>query len=89
MPVCRHGRFRLFLFGVGLGTAAGILLAPKSGKEIRRELFGGPLDILGEPGTEKEAPLAPMESPEDLKSRIEETRARLKAEIEGNQEENA
>lgn len=79
-------RCRTFLLGAGIGAAAGILLAPKSGKEIRRELFGGQPDILGEPGTET-APLAEEpEAPEDLKAKIEETRARLKAEIEAQQE---
>ena len=87
MAICKHKRFCLFLFGAGLGTAAGILLAPKSGAEIRRELFGGSLDILGEPGAETSAPVAAAEAPEDLKARIEETRARLKAEIEREQED--
>ena len=85
MARCR--RCRTFMLGVGLGAAAGVLLAPKSGRETRRELFGGSMDILAEPGTEAEAPSAEgPESPEDLKAKIEETRARLKAEIEAQQE---
>jgi gas vesicle protein len=86
MATCK--RSGLFLFGVGIGTAAGLLLAPKSGKEIRQELFGGSGDVMFEPGTESGAPPAEnMASEEELKARIEETSARLKAEIEAQQEE--
>jgi len=76
------------MVGVGLGAAAGVLLAPKSGRETRQELFGGGQDSMAEPGTETGAPV--MEEPqsaEDLKARIEETRTRLKAEIEAQQED--
>jgi gas vesicle protein len=76
----------MFFVGAGMGAAAGMLLAPKSGREIRQELFGGSSDILGEPGTEFGAPAVEVESEEDLKAKIEETRARLKAEIESQQE---
>ncbi len=76
----------MFLVGVGMGAAAGVLLAPKSGSEIRRELFGGSKDIMGEPGAEAQAPAPPAESEQDLKAKIEETRARLKAEIEAQQD---
>ncbi len=82
MALCKHKRCCVFLMGAGMGAAAGMLLAPKSGNEIRRELFGGPLDLLAEPGTETAAPRPEMEAAEDLKARIEETRARLKAEVE-------
>jgi gas vesicle protein len=86
MAICK--RCRTFVLGVGLGAVAGILLAPKSGAETRAELFGGQLDVMAEPGTETMAPLAEEpESSEDLKARIEETRERLKAEIEAQQEE--
>ena len=85
MAMCRS--CRTFMLGVGLGAAAGVLLAPKSGKETRQEIFGGGADILAEPGTESQAPSAEEpESSEDLKAEIEETRARLKAEIEAQQE---
>lgn len=85
MAKCK--RCRKFMLGAGLGFAAGLLLAPKSGSEIRRELFGGQLDILAEPGTETGIPIVEEpESSEDLKARIEETRERLKAEIEAQQE---
>lgn len=79
-------RCKTFLFGIGLGAAAGILLAPKSGKEIRRELFGGQ-GFPEEPGTGAMGPIPEPETSEDLKAKIEETRARLKAEIEAQQED--
>ncbi|MFA5801074.1 MAG: YtxH domain-containing protein [Thermoleophilia bacterium] len=83
---CR--KCRGFLFGVGIGAVAGVLLAPKSGREIRRELFGGQLDVMAEPGTETNAPMnEEMATEEDLKEKIEEARTRLKAEIESQQEE--
>jgi gas vesicle protein len=76
----------MFMLGVGLGAAAGVLLAPKSGRETRQELFGGQMDIMAEPGTESEAPLTEEpESAEDLKDKIEETRTRLTAESEAQQ----
>jgi gas vesicle protein len=79
-------RCRTFICGAGLGVAAGVLLAPKSGKEIRKELFSRQQDIEEEPGTETMGPTASPEATEDLKAKIEETRARLKAEIEAQQE---
>ena len=85
--MARCKRCRTFMLGVTLGGVAGVLLAPKSGAETRQELFGGQLDILAEPGTESTAPLAEEpESSEELKATIEETRERLKAEIEAQQE---
>ncbi|MBE0428605.1 MAG: YtxH domain-containing protein [Thermoleophilia bacterium] len=84
MAFCR--RCATFMMGIGLGAAAGVLLAPKSGKEIRKELFGGSqLDILAEPGAGP-GPSMETEAAGDLKTRIEETRARLKSEIEAEQE---
>lgn len=86
--MARCKKCRTFLFGVGLGATAGVLLAPKSGKETRQELFGGQMDVMSEPGTETSTPvMEEPESTEDLKARIEETRARLKAEIEAQQED--
>lgn len=84
MAVCK--RCTAFMFGMGLGAAAGILLAPKSGKEVRRELFGRQGGPPEEPGTGAMAPSPEPETSEDLKAKIEETRARLKAEIEAQQE---
>lgn len=85
MAMCK--RCSMFMLGLGMGATAGILLAPKPGKEIRQELFGGGSgDSMAEPGTESMAPGEPGESAEDLKEKIEETRARLKAEIEAQPE---
>lgn len=85
MAMCK--RCGKFILGASLGFTAGILLAPKSGSEIRKELFGGKLDIMAEPGTETDIPIVEEpESSEELKARIEETRERLKAEIETQQE---
>jgi len=83
MAICKHKRCCLFFLGAGMGAAAGVLLAPKSGREIRRELFGGSAE--DEPGTETAAPEAEAGTEEDLKAKIEETRARLKSEIEDQQ----
>ncbi|GBE57665.1 YtxH-like protein [bacterium BMS3Abin01] len=86
--MAKHRRCGLFLLGAGMGAAVGMLLAPKSGKDIRRELFGGSMDVTVEPGTDADIPRTQDESSqEDLKARIEETSARLKAEIETQQEE--
>ena len=83
MAMCKHKRCCLFFLGTGLGAAAGVLLAPKSGSEIRRELFGGSAGAgAPEPGME---PAGGPGAEEDLKAKIEETRERLKSEIEGQQ----
>ncbi len=82
MAICKHRRCSLFFFGAGIGAVAGVLLAPKSGREIRRELFGGSPDLFA--GEESAA--AQTEPAADLKARIEETRARLKDEVEAEQE---
>jgi len=34
-------RFIKFLLGLTIGAAAGVLLAPKSGRELREQMFGG------------------------------------------------
>ena len=71
MAMCK--KCRTFMFGVGLGAAAGVLLAPKSGKAMRTELFGGGgLDVMEEPGAEAMGPAARPEAAEDLKAKIEE-----------------
>ena len=85
--MAKHKRCKTFLLGMGIGTVAGILLAPKSGKEIRRELFGGEAGAYEEPGTETSPPPEGPEAAEELKAKIEETRARLKAEIEEQQKD--
>lgn len=85
MGLCR--RCSMFLVGAGIGAAVGVAFAPKSGKDVRQELFGGESDVLHEPGSETGAPnLEDEELKQDLQQKIEETRARLKAEIEAQQE---
>jgi len=75
------------MLGAGIGAAAGVALAPKSGREVRQELFGHQGDVLHEPGSEADRPQMDDEAlKEDLQQRIEETRERLKAEIEAQQE---
>jgi gas vesicle protein len=86
MGLCK--RCGLFVFGVGIGAAAGIALAPKSGRDVRQELFGHQGDVLGEPGSEMESPgKSEEELQEELKQKIEETRKRLKSEIEAQEED--
>lgn len=83
---CR--RCSLFLLGAGIGAVAGLLLAPKPGREIREELFGGSPDIAGAPGAGAGASsLSGVEQEQNLKARIEETRARLKADIEAQKQD--
>lgn len=83
---CR--RCSLFLLGAGIGAVAGLLLAPKPGREIREELFGGSPDIARAPGAGAGASsLSGEEQEQNLKARIEETRARLKADIEAQKQD--
>lgn len=85
MRGCR--RCTLFLLGAGVGAVAGLLLAPKPGREVRQELFGGASDIIGEPEMDEEdASIPGEEQDQKLKAKIEETRARLKADIEAQQQ---
>jgi len=74
-----------FLIGALAGVAAGLLLAPKSGKETRAQLLGG--KSLGDQvGRFKEAVGAGKESAADqseaLKRKIEETRERLRTQMD-------
>jgi gas vesicle protein len=71
-----------FLFGAVAGAVAGLLLAPRSGKETRSQLlggeggFGGQVDrIMGAVGAGKESA---ADQSEALKRKIEETRERLR-----------
>jgi gas vesicle protein len=83
----RCKRCSIFLLGAGIGAAACIALAPKSGRDVREELFGHQGDVLGEPGSETEQPdKSEAELKEDLQQKIEETRERLRAEIEAQEE---
>ncbi len=39
------GRFALFLTGLGVGAALGVLLAPKSGEDIRQSIYDQANDV--------------------------------------------
>jgi gas vesicle protein len=82
----RRGRGGGFLFGLGAGIIAGLLLAPKSGKETRQQLLGD-AGLSGQMDRLKDAVGAGKESAGDqseaLKRKIEETRERLRREMDG------
>ena len=70
------------MIGASVGAIAGLLLAPRTGKETRGRLFGERFD-LGEQGNRwHEATDAGRDSAEesaqDLKRKIDETRERLR-----------
>lgn len=75
-----------FLVGVIAGTVAGLLLAPKSGKETREQLFsqgrvGAQVDrIRGAIGAGKDSAAGQNEV---LRRKIEETRERLRQQVGG------
>ena len=70
------------MIGASVGAIAGLLLAPRTGKETRARMFGERFD-LGEQGkrwqetTDGNRDLA-EESAQDLKRKIDETRERLR-----------
>jgi len=74
-----------FLSGAIAGAAIGLLLAPKSGKETRAQLFGeggisGQVDRLkGAVGAGKDSA---ADQSEALKRKIEETRERLRRQMD-------
>jgi len=74
-----------FLVGAVVGVAAGLLLAPKSGKETREQLFGdagigSQVDrIKGAIGAGKDSA---ADQNEALRRKIEETRARLRNQMD-------
>jgi gas vesicle protein len=74
-----------FLFGAVVGAVAGLLLAPKSGKETRQQLlgeggFGAQVDrIKGAVGAGKDSA---VDQSEDLRRKIEETRERLRGQVD-------
>jgi gas vesicle protein len=74
---------RGFLLGATIGAVAGVLLAPRPGKETRDRLFGGRFDMEGQGQGFGEA--AGDESANDrsdtLKQKIEETRDRLRKRV--------
>ncbi|MGZ8634111.1 MAG: YtxH domain-containing protein [Solirubrobacteraceae bacterium] len=73
-----------FLFGAVVGAAAGLLLAPKSGKETRQQLLGAggvgaQVDrIKGAVGAGKDSA---ADQNEALRRKIEETRERLRSQM--------
>jgi gas vesicle protein len=75
-----------FLFGAAAGAVAGLLLAPRSGKETRAQLFGGEGGLGDQVGRLKSAVGAGKESAADqseaLKRKIEETRDRLRGQMD-------
>jgi hypothetical protein len=74
-----------FLVGVVAGAAAGLLLAPKSGRETREQLFGeGGIGkqvdrVRGAIGAGKDSA---ADQNEVLRRKIEETRARLRGQMD-------
>jgi hypothetical protein len=81
----RRGRRGGLLMGVAAGVAIGLLVAPKSGKETRAMLFGeGGLGaqvdrVRGALGAGKDSAAGQSE---ELKRRIEETRERLRRQMD-------
>ena len=74
-----------FLVGAVAGVVAGLLLAPKSGRETREQLLGqagisGQVDrIKGAIGAGKDSA---ADQNEALRRKIEETRARLRSQMD-------
>jgi gas vesicle protein len=74
-----------FLFGAAAGIVAGVLLAPKSGRETREQLFGadgigGQVDrIRGAIGAGRDSA---ADQNEALRRKIEETRERLRRQMD-------
>ncbi len=73
------------IFGILAGAVAGLLLAPKSGRETREQLFGqggigGQVDrIKGAIGAGKDSAAGQNEA---LRRKIEETRERLRSQMD-------
>jgi gas vesicle protein len=73
-----------FIFGALAGAVAGLMLAPRSGKETRAQLFGeGGLGaqvdrVKGAVGAGKDSA---ADQSEALKRKIEETRERLRRQV--------
>jgi gas vesicle protein len=75
-----------FLLGAIVGAIVGILLAPRSGKETREQLFGGTDGVSGQVDRVRGAIEAGMgqaaEQSEALRHKIEETRDRLRHQMD-------
>ena len=82
----RHKRRGGLVFGALAGVAAGLLLAPRSGKETRAQLFGGEGGLGDQVGRLRSAVGAGKDSAADqseaLKQKIEETRERLRSQMD-------
>ena len=79
----RHQRKRRgFLIGAAVGAVAGLLLAPRAGKETRERLFGEQFDLDEQKNRWHEATDtsrdSAADSAQDLKKKIDETRERLR-----------
>ena len=73
-----------FVVGAVVGAALGVLFAPRPGKETREQLIGG--DLGGQKDRLVKAVGAGRQSAEDqseaLRRKIEETRARLRQQMD-------
>lgn len=75
-------RLSKYVMGGLVGAVLGLLLAPKTGREMRQMLFGGNRAALP-PGDEPYGKTAqPASPPFDLEARIEETRKQVETELE-------
>lgn len=74
-----------FLFGAAIGATAAVLLAPRTGKETRNQLFAGGVDWNEQKDRIVDAVNAGKEQAtgrsDDLKRKIEETRDRLRKQM--------
>ena len=74
-----------FVFGAVVGAGLGVLLAPKTGKEMRNMVFAGSASWTEQRDRLKDAVNAGMGSAlgerDDLKQKIEETRERLRRQM--------
>ncbi len=85
VTAAKRGRFGGFLFGAVVGAVTGLLVAPKAGKETRAQLFGE--GVLGAQADRLKGLLggglcAGADQDEELERKIEETRERLRSEID-------
>ncbi len=74
-----------FLFGAAVGATVAVLLAPKTGKEMRNQVFAGGVDWNEQKDRIVDAVNAGKEQAttrsDDLKRKIEETRDRLRQQM--------
>jgi gas vesicle protein len=75
-----------YLFVGSVGAAIGMLLAPKPGKDLRRELderFGSRLSGAGLLSSGESSGAVDTETGDSLQAKIEATRQRLQEQAEG------